>query len=161
MAAQVVTEEQELRPLTAPKWRAAQVVTEEQELRPLTAPEGRQVELAPWAGQVGPVGLGEVVLEADPLETLHGRRHVRSLTESDEDVDAFPCPQSRDRRAADVLDPDREARESVGNLPPRVLELFRPGWVIRMDSDGRQPRPVIRVPARAWVHRHGDSQSTT
>ena len=62
MAAQVVTEEQELRPLTAPEGRAAQVVTEEQELRPLTAPEGRQVELAPWAGQVGPVGLGEVYL---------------------------------------------------------------------------------------------------
>ena len=77
------------------------------------------------------------MVEADPLEMLHTGRHARFMIEPDEDVDAVSGAQSRHRRAADVLDPDREAGEGVTHA--QVLEAFAESL--------EQPRDAF---ARTW-----------
>src|SRR5215208_1177008 len=86
--------------------------------------------------------------EAEHPQTLHARRHVFRIGQTNEDIDAAARTQARNGRAADVLDADVEPRERADDLPSRALVLLRPARVIWLDRHRRHPRPIAGVPPR-------------
>ena len=79
---------------------------------------------------------------------------------SDGEVDRRLAGETRNRGAADVLDPERQPAERLSQLPRLRLEALGPGGVVRTQL-GRQKRPSWTAGSAATGASTGGGSSGT